>query len=350
MDDLERVMKNKYLILGDGSSPHIVKWVKELVLYFDVYLISLNGVSDEILEYLNRENVFILNEQASATGGNHKLIFKLPQIRKRIKEIEPDYINAHYLSSYGFLAALSKSSIESATLIQSTWGSDVLLEPFLNFIRKSMAKYSLKKADFVTSDSWHMADVVEQLVGKKETIVFPFGFEKIEKFTMEKEKLIFSNRALKDFYNIKEIIKWFSKQEDEYQLVIANEGIEKNNLKKLVQQLSLSSRVLFVGYLSEEEQKGYYQKAKYYVSIPDSDATSVSLLEAMQYGAVPIVSNIPANREWVLDGVNGSYFDKNKKLNEIKIEEDFAKINQNILTNRALFSKSIKEFIIKVTK
>ena len=124
----------------------------------------------------------------------------------------------------------------------------------------------------------------------------------------------------------------------------------KNNLEILVKQLDLSTRVSFVGYLSDEEQKSYYQKAKYYISIPDSDATSVSLLEAMQYGAIPIVSNIPANREWVLDGVNGVYFDRNKHLDEIKVEEDFAKINQNILKNKALFPKSIKEFVAKVTK
>ena len=343
-------MKNKYLVLGDGRSPHILKWVKELVKYFDVYLISLNGVEDEILEHINQENTFILNEHVNATGGNHKLIFKLFQIRKLIKQIEPDYINAHYLSSHGFLGALSKNTVNNAVLIQSTWGSDVLVEPFLNSIRKYIAKYALQKADFVTSDSWYMADVVHQLVGEKETIVFPFGFDRVEASKMEKEKLIFSNRALKDFYNIREIIEWFEKQADGYRLIIANEGIEKNNLEILVRELDLSARISFVGYLSEEEQKLYYQRATYYISIPDSDATSVSLLEAMQYGAIPIVSNIPANREWVLDGVNGVYFDSNKNLDEIKVEEDFAKINQNILKNKALFPKSIKDFVAKVRR
>jgi len=343
-------MKQKYLLLADGSSPHILKWVKELVLYFDVYLISLNGTIAEISEYINKDNIYILNEHADATGGNYKLIFKLPQIRKLITQIEPDYINAHYLSSYGFLGALSKSSAHSTVFIQSTWGSDVLVEPFSNFIRKKIAKFALKKADFVTSDSCYMADVIHQLVGDKEVAVFPFGLEIIEACKAEKEKLIFSNRALKDFYNIDNIIEWFAKQPSEYRLIIANEGTEKKKLEHLVNGLHISNRVQFVGYLSDEEQKALYQKAKYYISIPDSDATSVSLLEAMQYGAIPIVSNIPANREWILDGVNGIYFDSNKKLDEIKVEEDFAKINQNILKNKALFTKSIKDFVAKVTK
>ncbi len=343
-------MQDKYILFADGNSPHILKWVKELVKYFDVHLMSLNGVMSEIHEYIKKENVYILNDKVDTSGGNYKLIFKLKEIRKTIKQIDPRYINAHYLSSYGFLAALSKSVVDDVVLIQSTWGSDILVEPFSNVVRKQIAKFALRKASFISSDSWYMSDVIEKLVGKKEILVFPFGFDSIEKYEIKKEKLIFSNRALKSFYNIEGIIRWFAKQEGAYRLVIANEGIEKDRLEALVVQLGVSKSVLFVGYLSEVEQISYYKKAKYYISIPDSDATSVSLLEAMQYGAIPIVSNIPANREWVLDGVNGIYFDSSKNLDKIKVEEDFAKINQNILKDKALFPKSIKDFVTKVKR
>jgi glycosyltransferase involved in cell wall biosynthesis len=42
--------------------------------------------------------------------------------------------------------------------------------------------------------------------------------------------------------------------------------------------------------------------AHVYVSTSKSDSTSVSLLEAMAAGCFPVVSDIPANREWVTDG------------------------------------------------
>lgn len=38
-----------------------------------------------------------------------------------------------------------------------------------------------------------------------------------------------------------------------------------------------------------------------FISIPSSDSTSVSLLEAMCCGLFPIVSDLPANREWIHD-------------------------------------------------
>jgi len=340
--------RNKYLLLADGKSPHTLKWLKELIKYFDVYLISLNGVSNDLYKYIDKTKVYVLNNRVNELGGNYKLIFKLNKIRNIIKKIKPKYLNAHYLSSYGFLAALSKNILDDLVLIQSTWGSDILVEPFLNNMRKFIAKYSLRKANFITADSWHMADVIIKLVGKKDIIVFPFGINNIENYKYKKEKIIFSNRALKKLYNIDITIKWFSKQSKDYKLIIANDGIEKDNLKNLVKSLKLENRVLFVGYLSYEAQKKIYQKAKYYISIPESDSTSVSLLEAMKYGCIPIVSNIPVNREWILDGINGVFFDINKNLREIVVEENFFDINKSLLNKKAIFSKSIKKFVKKV--
>ena len=343
-------MKNKYLLLADANSPHVLKWIKELVKYFDVYIISLNGLDREIYKYIEKDKTFILNEEVSTTGGNYKLIFKIFKIRKLIKEINPDYLNAHYLSSYGFLATLSKSVNSKIILIQSTWGSDVLVAPFQNIFRKKIVQYSLNKADYITSDSLHMSDVIMSLVDKKEILTFSFGFDSLERNNVKKEKIIFSNRGLKSFYNIDKILRWFATQSSEYKLVIANDGVERLMLEALSKELSLGERVVFVGFLNEKEMKRYYEKSQYFISIPDSDGTAVSLLESMMYGCIPIVSNIPANREWILDLVNGVYFDETLAIENIIIEEDFDKINFKILQRKALFSKSIESFVTKVSK
>jgi len=343
-------MKSKYLLLADGSSPHVLKWIKELVKYFDVHIISLNGLDIEIYKYIEKNKIFVLNEGANAIGGNFKLIFKVFKIRKLIKEITPLYLNAHFLSSYGFLAALSKSVNSKMILIQSTWGTDVLVSPFRNIFRKKIAQYALNKADYITSDSLHMSDVIMKLVDKKEVLTFSFGFDSLEKNKVKKEKIIFSNRGLKFFYNVDKILRWFATQSSEYKLVIANDGAERLMLEALSKELSIGERVVFVGFLKEKEMKRYYAKSQYFISIPDSDGTAVSLLEAMMYGCIPIVSNIPANREWILDLVNGVYFDETLAIENIIIEEDFDKINFKILQRKALFSKSIESFVTKVSK
>jgi glycosyltransferase involved in cell wall biosynthesis len=49
-------------------------------------------------------------------------------------------------------------------------------------------------------------------------------------------------------------------------------------------------------------------RADLYLSASLSDSTSVSLLEAMASGAVPVVSDIEGNREWVRDGEGAQMF------------------------------------------
>jgi glycosyltransferase involved in cell wall biosynthesis len=48
-----------------------------------------------------------------------------------------------------------------------------------------------------------------------------------------------------------------------------------------------------------------YLRAPITVSIPSSDATAASVLEAMACGSFPVVSDLPANRQLVTDGSNG---------------------------------------------
>ena len=50
------------------------------------------------------------------------------------------------------------------------------------------------------------------------------------------------------------------------------------------------------------------RRATIYLSASLSDSTSVSLLEAMALGAYPVLSDIPANREWIAAPPQGLYF------------------------------------------
>ena len=342
-------MKNKYLILADASSPHTLKWVKELIKYFDVYVITLNSYTQEIESLLTKEHIFSLNEEVVTSGGNLKLILKYFEIKKIVEELQPTYLNAHYLSSYGVLAALIKVKYKNIKLIQSTWGTDVLVTPFSNSIKFNIAKFALSKADVITSDSYFMTDKIDEIYKNEVTQTFPFGLEPFEvQESIEKDKfLIFSNRALSGNYNIDKIIEWFSRLKDaRYHLVIANDGEMRMLLEARVNLLGLTHRVKFVGFLTHHDQNAYYEDAKYYISIPSSDSTAVSLLEAMRYGCYPIVSNLSANREWILDEVNGVYFKEDLELGNLSLNS--VKLNQTIIAKRAVFKHSIKDYVDKV--
>lgn len=91
-----------------------------------------------------------------------------------------------------------------------------------------------------------------------------------------------------------------------------------------------------------------------FISIPTSDATSLSLLEAMSYGVYPIVSNLPANLEWIMDKINGTINQSAESLEADLMmainltqqkREDIAKINYSIIQQKAVFNNSIQNFL-----
>ena len=338
-------MRDKYLILSDGKAPHTWKWIKELSKYFDVYLITLNGYDKQLLQSIDKKKIYIVNESVSATGGNFKLLLKYFDIKKIVGKLNPKYINAHYISSYGVLAALVKRASPHLKLVQSAWGSDILVTPFESRIKRSITKFALQYADLITSDSFYMSDKITELIDNKTIMTFAFGLEGITDEQISKDSnLIFSNRVLSDNYNIEKIIRWFDSLNDkDLKLVIAHDGEKRAELEALCVSLNIAEQVEFVGFVTKKEQDSFYKKAKYYISIPTSDSTAVSLLEAMAFGCYPIVSNIPANREWIIDGCNGSFFVEDMSLP--KVEENISSINQKIIMKRAIFSQSIQTYV-----
>jgi glycosyltransferase involved in cell wall biosynthesis len=84
-------------------------------------------------------------------------------------------------------------------------------------------------------------------------------------------------------------------------LVLAGDG----SLRPALERLALASlprdRFQFVGRLSAPELASWLGRAEVYVSASRSDSTSQSLLEAMATGALPVVSDIEGNREWVAE-------------------------------------------------
>jgi glycosyltransferase involved in cell wall biosynthesis len=119
---------------------------------------------------------------------------------------------------------------------------------------------------------------------------------------------VLSNRNLLPLYNVSLLIRAIPKvimEEPDTKFLIAGDGAEKGALEREVENLNINSSVKFLGRVPHEEMPDLLSQADIYVSTSLYDGTSVSLLEAMGSGAFPIVTDIPANREWIVNGENG---------------------------------------------
>ena len=64
-------------------------------------------------------------------------------------------------------------------------------------------------------------------------------------------------------------------------------------------QLGLQDQVQFHGRVNDVQMVRAIQQSRVSVSVPTSDATSVSVLESMACGLPVLASDLPANRQWV---------------------------------------------------
>jgi glycosyltransferase involved in cell wall biosynthesis len=338
----------KYVLLGDANSVHFHKWAKALSVHYQVIIISATAInpSTQINEYEH----YSLNIKGEFKPFD---ILKSIALSRFINKIKPDFVHVHYLSSYGMLLyfALCLRLHVDFKIIATAWGSDVLVTMQQNKTVYWVVKKLLKRCDYISCDA-EVVKVKLQLISYKPVHCFTFGLLVMPEYTQADRdlNLYFSNRALYANYNIDQVLVHFAKElksKPQARLVVANSGDDLEKLKALTARLQIENQVAFVGFLTNENQIKYYQSAAFYYSIPTSDATSVSLLEAMAYGCMPIVSNIVANNEWIIDNENGFYLNE---LTEVYYNEKFAKNNFQIIELKANFTKSIQNFLNQIEK
>jgi L-malate glycosyltransferase len=348
----------KYLFIGNAESVHLLKWIKEISKYTEVYVLSTKGLHFDLKDIIPNDHCFLLNLNIKSEGGNIGVLKSVFKIRKIISEISPDIVNAHFITSHGLLVAIVKKIFfYKFVFVASAWGTDIMVTPKKSKLHLWITQFILNSSDLITSDAIVMSDEIKKLTSKT-VLTFTFGLPKLPDYKPDEKdsNLYFSNRILSENYNINRIIRLFKyilEKNKNAKLIIGNEGNMKEELHGLSHSLGLDNNVVFIGFMSLEAQEDYYRKASVYFSLPTSDATSVSLLEAMAWGCIPILSDIPANKEWVENGVNGLILKENDLMIDLDIlnkQKDIALKNRQIISEKAIFPVSVQYYFEKIKK
>lgn len=230
------------------------------------------------------------------------------KLKRFISKKKPDVIHVHQANSCLLLAVLANKKTK-LPLICTAWGSDVLVLPKRSKVLKKLLKYSLSRTDLLTADADYMIDAVKLYSKNLKCVNANFGISrsKVEK-DPKKEKIVYSNRLHFPLYRIGDIIDGFadfSKEHSDWKLVIGAKGELTAELREKAKERLRPDQFEFIGFVDEKTNLEFYQKSKIWISYPLSDGTSISMLEAMDNGCVPVVTDLPANSEWVQHHENG---------------------------------------------
>ncbi len=233
--------------------------------------------------------------------------FLLPhKINREIRVFKPDFIIIIQVDTSAFSTIVANTKNIPSLVI--ALGSDVLTIPQKGFLYKQLAKFVLKKGKYFSTGARFAAERMNVLAGKDlGVVVANSGFEPGCR-PMEKQNIVYSNRLHKSLYRIPMVIEAFARfvnnGREDWRLVIGATG-EEERLKQKAKELGVEDKVEFIGWVEKETNNYYYSISKIWISIPETDNTPISLLEAMAGGCIPVMSDLIANREWVEDGKNG---------------------------------------------
>ena len=167
----------RYALVGDGNSPHLLKWARALAPLVELWVCSSRGFAPELEALVPAGRRLALNTDPAHGGGNIALLRKLPVVARWLSRIDADWINPHYLTSHGTLVLLAHRLWHlRGRVLASAWGSDILVTPQRSKLYRRLTQAILRHATLCTSDSQHMTAVMQQL-GAREVLTFPFGLD-----------------------------------------------------------------------------------------------------------------------------------------------------------------------------
>jgi glycosyltransferase involved in cell wall biosynthesis len=293
------------LYFADAASVHTRRWVAAAV----------ERGARAVVVTRNPGEVPGADEVITLRPGSDKLSWfaALPDVRRVSRELmqrfQPTLVHGHYVTSYGLWAAACGLKLPK---VLTAWGSDILVTPRESRLMRAVVGWSLHHADLITADSMDMLDEIgryhpgapcHQILWGADTDRFVPG-EPAPGFQ------VLSLRSWESNYNIDVLIKAFARlvqqrPEAQARLCLLGGGPQAAELQALAQQLRVHDQVDFVGRVGDQAMVEALQRSRVSVSVPSSDATSVSVLESMACGLPIIASDLPANRQWITPGQGG---------------------------------------------
>lgn len=296
----------RILFFADASSVHTQRWVRECASRgFDCVIVTRRPA-----DVPGAHDVIAVRPGGDAMGW----VLAIPAIRRLARRIAPQWVHGHYVTSYGLWAAASGLGPQ-VPLVLTAWGSDILVTPrapgWRGTAMSSLVGWSLRRARLITADSHDvLADIRRFGVRARcEEVLWGADAERFRPGVPADGFEVVSLRNWEPNYNIDTLLRAWARVRAQRPLAAAilhllGGGPQLPMLRSLAGELGVAESVRFTGRVDDSAMVSTMQRTRASVSVPSSDATSVSLLESMACGLPVVASDLPANRQWI-DAASG---------------------------------------------
>lgn len=134
-----------------------------------------------------------------------------------------------------------------------------------------------------------------------------------EKHNLEGKKVLICAGRLSTEKNISLLIRSMQTVDENVSLLIVGKGPMNDELRQLAKDLHLDERVIFTGFVPDEELVSYYSAADVTVSCSKFETQGLTTLEAMACGLPAACADARAFSDTIIDGVNGYKFESTEE-------------------------------------
>ncbi|MBE0440395.1 MAG: glycosyltransferase [Gammaproteobacteria bacterium] len=305
----------KIALLSGASSIHTVRWANGLSSDgHEVHVITQQPIVDPF-DSAVKVHLFPFR-------GAFGYFTMVPAVRRLLRKIKPDIVNAHYASGYGTTARL----VDYHPWVLSVWGSDVYDFPHKSPLHRWLVKKNLRAADQVASTSYCMADETRSLTPELADIaITPFGVDlnayaglKPEVAEQKPKLVIGTVKTMKPKYGVDTLVEAYAlllkslkaKPElntPDLELRLVGGGEQTAELQALAQRFGVAESVNFVGRVPHTEVPQELAKLDIYVALSrlDSESFGVAIIEAGAAGRPVVVSDAGGLPEVTVEGKTG---------------------------------------------
>ena len=277
-----------------------------------------------------------------------------PRLAKIFRTIKADTLLT--LWGGGFAAIAYLSGIRPYAVFVG--GGDILR---VSGLQKAVSKKALSKASVVLANGDFFARRTQEFAPDASVVPLYYGIDPSRFMPGNPPSspvVILCTRGFSRPYNNGYVIQALATMPanvPEFQVVFTSAGETLDETKQLADSIlapEMRRRVTFLNGVTDDAMLENLQRAHVYTSASLYDGTSISLLEAFSCGLFPVVSDIPANTEWIRDGgCGGTLFPLNdaasygralvQAIQDAGLRSQAAALNRQAILDRADSRKTI---------